>query len=232
MGQGGFVGVGAYVVGVLTVQQFEFDFWAALPCAIVITSALAYLLSYPLFRLRGYHFAIGTLAVGQLLYIMFDSWEWFTGGPHGTAGIARPALRRLRLRHQCALPYRGAFLPRDRGVLLVVARARPRGSRLERDPPGRGPCGCARPRRLPLQAACLRLRRRLRGPLRRTLCLHADRHRPELVHHLELFPVRDLRHHRRLRHAVGTRHRSRLPGEFSISSSRISASGTKSSSAA
>ena len=92
MGQGGFVGVGAYVVGVLTVQQFEFDFWAALPCAIIITSALAYLLSYPLFRLRGYHFAIGTLAVGQLLYIMFDSWEWFTGGPHGTAGIPRPAL--------------------------------------------------------------------------------------------------------------------------------------------
>ena len=41
MGQGGFVGVGAYVVGVLTVQQLEFDFWAALPCAIVITSALA-----------------------------------------------------------------------------------------------------------------------------------------------------------------------------------------------
>ena len=92
MGQGGFVGVGAYVVGVLTVQQFEFDFWVALPCAIVITGALAFVLSYPLFRLRGYHFAIGTLAVGQLLYIMFDSWEWFTGGPHGTAGIPRPAL--------------------------------------------------------------------------------------------------------------------------------------------
>ena len=91
MGQGGFVGVGAYVVGVLTVQQFEFDFWAALPCSIIITCAIAYVLSYPLFRLRGYHFAIGTLAVGQLLYIMFDSWEWFTGGPHGTSGIPRPA---------------------------------------------------------------------------------------------------------------------------------------------
>ncbi len=92
MGQGGFVGVGAYVVGVLTVQQFEFDFWAALPCAIIITCILAFLLTYPLFRLRGYHFAIGTLAVGQLLYLMFDSWEWFTGGPHGTSGIPRPAL--------------------------------------------------------------------------------------------------------------------------------------------
>ncbi len=92
MGQGGFVGVGAYVVGVLTVHRYEFDFWVALPCAVVITSALAWLLTYPLFRLRGYHFAIGTLAVGQLLYLMFDSWEWLTGGPHGTSGIQRPAL--------------------------------------------------------------------------------------------------------------------------------------------
>ncbi|MGD9535663.1 MAG: branched-chain amino acid ABC transporter permease [Alphaproteobacteria bacterium] len=92
MGQGGFVGVGAYVVGNLTVQRFEIDFWAALPISVVITGALAYVFSFPLFRLRGYHFSIGTLALGQLLYLMFDSWEWFTGGPHGTSGIPRPAI--------------------------------------------------------------------------------------------------------------------------------------------
>jgi branched-chain amino acid transport system permease protein len=92
MGQGGFVGVGAYVVGNLTVHQFELDFWAALPISIIVVGVLAYALSFPLFRLRGYHFAIGTLAVGQLLYLMFDNWEWLTGGPHGTIGIPRPAI--------------------------------------------------------------------------------------------------------------------------------------------
>lgn len=92
MGQGGFVGVGAYVIGNLTIHQFELDFWAALPISVIVVGILAYLLSFPLFRLRGYHFAIGTLAVGQLLYLMFDSWEWLTGGPHGTIGIPRPAI--------------------------------------------------------------------------------------------------------------------------------------------
>lgn len=91
MGQGGFVGVGAYVIGNLTVQRFEIDFWAALPISIIIVGALAYAFSFPLFRLRGYHFSIGTLALGQLLYLAFDSWEWATGGPHGTSGIPRPA---------------------------------------------------------------------------------------------------------------------------------------------
>lgn len=91
MGQGGFVGVGAYVIGCLTVQRFEIDFWAALPIAAIITAALAYAFSFLLFRLRGYHFSIGTLALGQLLYLAFDSWEWVTGGPHGTSGIPRPA---------------------------------------------------------------------------------------------------------------------------------------------
>jgi branched-chain amino acid transport system permease protein len=92
MGQAGFIGVGAYVVGCLTAQRFELDFWAALPVSVVIVAALAFAFSFPLFRLRGYHFSIGTLALGQLLYLMFDSWEWATGGPHGTGGIPRPAL--------------------------------------------------------------------------------------------------------------------------------------------
>ncbi|MBM3482768.1 MAG: branched-chain amino acid ABC transporter permease [Alphaproteobacteria bacterium] len=92
MGQGGFIGVGAYVVGCLTVQRFEIDIWAALPIAIMVVGALAYAFSFALFRLRGYHFSIGTLALGQLLYLAFDSWEWATGGPHGTSGIPRPAI--------------------------------------------------------------------------------------------------------------------------------------------
>ncbi len=92
MGQGGFVGVGAYVIGCFTVQRFELDFWAVLPVSIIITAVLAYGFSFLLFRLRGYHFSIGTLALGQLLYLAFDSWEWVTGGPHGTSGIPRPAI--------------------------------------------------------------------------------------------------------------------------------------------
>lgn len=92
MGQAAFFGLGAYVIGNLTVLRFEADYWLALPVAILCTAAIAYLLTLPLFRLRGYHFAIGTLGVGQLAYLLFLSWDWFTGGKFGTNGVPFPAI--------------------------------------------------------------------------------------------------------------------------------------------
>lgn len=92
MGQAAFFGLGAYVVGNLTTLRFEEDFWLALLATVPITGIVAYLLSFPLFRLRGYHFAIGTLGVGQLAYLLYNSWDWFTGGTFGTSGVPTPAI--------------------------------------------------------------------------------------------------------------------------------------------
>jgi branched-chain amino acid transport system permease protein len=92
MGQASFFGLGAYVVGNLTVLRFELDYWPALLAAVLITAAVAYVLSFPLFRLRGYHFAIGTLGVGQLAYLVFNSWSWFSGGTFGTSGVPPPTI--------------------------------------------------------------------------------------------------------------------------------------------
>jgi branched-chain amino acid transport system permease protein len=92
MGQAAFFGLGAYVVGNLTVLRFEEDFWLALAATVLITGAAAYVLSFPLFRLRGYHFAIGTLGVGQLAYLVYNSWDWFTGGTFGTSGVPAPSI--------------------------------------------------------------------------------------------------------------------------------------------
>jgi branched-chain amino acid transport system permease protein len=97
MGQAAFFGLGAYVVGNLTVLRFEESFWLALVAAFVVTAAVAYLLSFPLFRLRGYHFAIGTLGVGQLAYLLYSSWEWFTGGSFGTTGVPPPSIGSIAL---------------------------------------------------------------------------------------------------------------------------------------
>jgi branched-chain amino acid transport system permease protein len=92
MGQAAFFGLGAYVVGNLTALRFEQSFWVALPAAMVVAAAVSYALSFPLFRLRGYHFAIGTLGVGQLAYLLYGSWDWFTGGSFGTTGVPPPAV--------------------------------------------------------------------------------------------------------------------------------------------
>jgi branched-chain amino acid transport system permease protein len=92
MGQASFFGLGAYIVGNLTYLRFELDYWPALLAAVLITGIVAYLLSFPLFRLRGYHFAIGTLGVGQLAYLVFNSWTWFSGGTFGTSGVPPPTI--------------------------------------------------------------------------------------------------------------------------------------------
>jgi branched-chain amino acid transport system permease protein len=92
MGQASFLGLGAYIVGNLTYLRFELDYWPALLVAVLITGIIAYLLSFPLFRLRGYHFAIGTLGVGQLAYLVFNSWTWFSGGTFGTSGVPPPTI--------------------------------------------------------------------------------------------------------------------------------------------
>jgi branched-chain amino acid transport system permease protein len=92
MGQASFFGLGAYVVGNLTVLRFEENYWVALLVAVLITGAVGYLLSFPLFRLRGYHFAIGTLGVGQLAYLVFNSWTWFSGGTFGMSGVPPPTI--------------------------------------------------------------------------------------------------------------------------------------------
>jgi branched-chain amino acid transport system permease protein len=92
MGQAAFFGLGAYVVGNLTVLRSEHSFWLAFSAAIAVTAVVSYLLSFPLFRLRGYHFSIGTLGVGQLAYLLYCSWDWFTGGSFGTTGVPPPAI--------------------------------------------------------------------------------------------------------------------------------------------
>lgn len=92
MGQAAFFGLGAYVVGNLTVLRFELSYWLAMAVAVVVAAVVSWILSFPLFRLRGHHFAIGTLAVGQLAFLLFLSWTWFTGGNFGTNGVPPPAI--------------------------------------------------------------------------------------------------------------------------------------------
>lgn len=109
MGQAAFFGLGAYVVGNLTVLRFEFSYWFAMAVAVVATAIVSWILSYPLFRLRGHHFAIGTLAVGQLAFLLFLSWTWFTGGNFGTHGVPPPAIGDFIIAGNSRLYLLGAF---------------------------------------------------------------------------------------------------------------------------
>lgn len=109
MGQAAFFGLGAYVVGNLTVLRFEESYWVGLAAAVLVAAVVAWLLSFPLFRLRGYHFAIGTLGIGQLAYLLFLSWTWFTGGNFGTNGVPPPAIGDFVIAGNSRLYLLGAF---------------------------------------------------------------------------------------------------------------------------
>ena len=88
----GFAAIGAYTVGILTVDH-GVPFWIAFALAGCVAAALGGLVGLVSLRLRGDYFAIFTLCVGVILYLGIEKWEGLT---HGVVGImdvpAAPAL--------------------------------------------------------------------------------------------------------------------------------------------
>jgi len=85
------MGVGAYTSALLT-KELGFSFWIALPLAAVSTAAIAFVLSFPLFRMKAFYFLIGSFAAGEAIRL---SWERFRipfGGPKGLKHIPGPEL--------------------------------------------------------------------------------------------------------------------------------------------
>lgn len=87
-----FMAIGAYASAVLS-TTYELSFWITLPIAGIISGILAALLGFPLLRLRGAYFFIGTVAIAMVIRVFFGSFfvETFQGVP-GFTPIARPRI--------------------------------------------------------------------------------------------------------------------------------------------
>lgn len=81
----GFFGIGAYTVGVLTVN-YEFPFWPSLLLGVVLTSVLGFFIGIFALRTRDEYFAIFTLGVGFVIFLVIDNWESLTGGRGDLSG--------------------------------------------------------------------------------------------------------------------------------------------------
>ncbi len=91
LAQGTFMGVGAYVSGILAVRHgVAFD--AALPASIGLPVLLAWLVAVPVLRLQTHYFALATLLIGQIALLVATQWESVTGGANGIGGVPPPAL--------------------------------------------------------------------------------------------------------------------------------------------
>lgn len=86
LGHAGFFGLGAYLSGIMT-TTFSLNPWLAMPLAAVAVGCLAFLIGFPVLKLKGHYLAMATLGLGIIFFITFnETYEW-TGGPSGMSGI-------------------------------------------------------------------------------------------------------------------------------------------------
>jgi branched-chain amino acid transport system permease protein len=79
LGQQIFMGVGGYATAVLC-MYYGFPLWVSVIIAGLLGSGLAGVLSFPLLRLRGVYFSIGTFLAAEVIRLFFNSWEFVGAG--------------------------------------------------------------------------------------------------------------------------------------------------------
>lgn len=86
LGHAAFFGLGAYLSGVLT-TTYQWNPWLAMLVAAVSVGGLAFMIGFPILKLKGHYLAMATLGLGIIVYIVFNEWVDITSGPSGFTGI-------------------------------------------------------------------------------------------------------------------------------------------------
>ncbi|HEU16481.1 MAG TPA: branched-chain amino acid ABC transporter permease [Nitrososphaeria archaeon] len=86
LGQQLFVGLGAY--GLVIFGYLGMSTLPALLASAALSSVVAFALSFPLLRLRGAYFALGTWIVAEIFELAFNNWSYVGGGAGVTYGPA------------------------------------------------------------------------------------------------------------------------------------------------
>lgn len=91
LGHAGFFGLGAYISGILT-TTYSWNPWLAMPVAALAVGIAAFIIGFPILKLKGHYLAMGTLGLGIIIYIVFNETVDLTGGPSGFSGIPNLSL--------------------------------------------------------------------------------------------------------------------------------------------
>ena len=81
LGQAAFYGIGAYT-STLLFSQLGLNPWLAMLAGGLMAAALSVVIGWSCFRLKGHYFAMATIAVAEIIQIVFTNWE-FAGGAVG-----------------------------------------------------------------------------------------------------------------------------------------------------
>ena len=82
LGHGVFFAIGAYITANLYFH-WAISPWISLIPAAILASAVAVAVSWPTFRLKGPFFAIATLALNEVAFVLANYFDVLTGGPRG-----------------------------------------------------------------------------------------------------------------------------------------------------
>ncbi len=93
LGQAAFYGIGAYAAALLS-TRLGISPWFAMLAGASAAATVAYALSFVVLRLRENLLALGTLALGIVVAVIFANWE-FVGGTSGIKGIPGFAIGRF-----------------------------------------------------------------------------------------------------------------------------------------
>jgi branched-chain amino acid transport system permease protein len=133
LGYVAFFAIGSYVTAVLTSPElgfFSFNFWGALPFAIILGIISGVLLGIPVLKMRGDYLAIATLGFGEIIRILVlsDCLRPWLGGAQGAGGIPKASI----LGYKFVTPQQIYYLILAGCFLVVFMSLRLKNSRLGR----------------------------------------------------------------------------------------------------
>ncbi len=135
LGIGAFFGFGAYITGILTVEEYPFqmNFFVCVAASVLGSAFLSVLLSAPVLRLRGDYFALVTLGFGEVVRFTLRNLEEVTAGTKGLKPIPSPEIVPFDLFAINWSNYRSYYLLALTMLLVIVVLLR----NLERSAVGR-----------------------------------------------------------------------------------------------
>lgn len=115
LGHAAYFGIGAYASTIL-LTAFGLSPWLGGIVGMVVAGLFALALSIPTVRLQGHYFALATLAAGEVMRVIANSWSSVTGGPVGISVPYKPGTDLWMMQFENAVPNYYLFL----AALLII----------------------------------------------------------------------------------------------------------------
>jgi branched-chain amino acid transport system permease protein len=84
-----FFGIGAYTSALLALKG-GLSFWLCLPAAGLVSAIFAFLVGFPVLRLRGHYLAMATLTFNEIIRLITYNWDGLTRGASGIPNVPAP----------------------------------------------------------------------------------------------------------------------------------------------